>query len=59
MRHKMADIAKCKGVEYDGVWRDGCEHCLRRTAEESERQAWIEPPSIIVFECEFLLEVEK
>lgn len=54
-----ADIARCDGsgdVE-DGVryWREGCETCLRRTAPRPELVRMVEPPAIIVFECEFLI----
>ena len=52
------DIARCQGVgsENEG-WREGCETCLRRTAPGSpHRQAWMEPPAIIAFWCEYLIE---
>lgn len=53
------DYARCPGVGYedegtDGVyvWRDGCEDCQRRTSPgHPERQSYIAPPLIIVFEC--------
>lgn len=58
-----ADIARCAGVSYieDGVteWREGCERCLRRIAPPSLNTDWqlhIEPPPIIAFVCEYLLE---
>jgi len=51
------DIARCHGVNIDGEWREGCEDCLRRTdAGSPDRQAYITPPAIIVFECEYRLE---
>jgi len=57
------DVARCVGVSYieDGVteWREGCEHCLRRTAPPSpapDQRRWVEPPPIITFVCEYLLE---
>lgn len=49
------DIARCTGVgsDEDG-WRDGCEHCLRRTSPVT---GWfgthIEPPTVIVFSCPY------
>ncbi len=53
------DIARCRGVNIDGEWREGCEDCLRRTEPGSpERQSYIMPPKIIVFECEYRLEPE-
>lgn len=54
------DIPRCDGVSFeeDGVidWREGCETCLRRTAPRPERCEMIEPPAIIVFQCEYLIE---
>lgn len=54
------DIARCpgKGHTENGVtdWREGCETCLRRTSPPGPRTPFIEPPPIIVFECEFLIE---
>lgn len=51
------DIARCNGVGSDAEgWRDGCETCLRRIAPRPEAQWMIEPPPIIAFECQFLIE---
>lgn len=55
------DVARCPGVGYpedDGIsWREGCEHCLRRTSPATgERVPHMQPPPIIAFECEFLIE---
>lgn len=54
------DIACCDGVSFeeDGVidWREGCETCLRRTAPRPERFQLMQPPAIIAFECEYLIE---
>lgn len=52
------DAARCAGVGSDEEgWREGCETCLRRTSEStSDVTAWITPPPIIVFMCEFLIE---
>jgi hypothetical protein len=49
-----SDVARCKGVQSDGQWRDGCEDCLRRTAPpiDPERVLMMSPPAIVVFECE-------
>lgn len=54
------DIARCNGsgsIE-EGVqhWREGCETCLRRTAYRPARVIMINPPDIIAFECEYLIE---
>jgi hypothetical protein len=57
------DIARCRGLssEEDGViyWREGCEQCLRRTAFRKGIGPIIQPPAIIAFECEFLIEPEE
>jgi hypothetical protein len=55
------DIARCPGVPHEPGerpgWREGCETCLRRTAPGSpNQQAWMEPPAIIAFWCEYLIE---
>jgi hypothetical protein len=53
------DIARCEGVGSieDGVyWREGCEHCLRRTAPRPDRVVMMSPPLIIALECEYLIE---
>lgn len=53
------DIARCGGVGSDKEgWREGCETCLRRTAARPEIVVMIEPPLIIAFECEYLIEPE-
>lgn len=54
------DVARCRGVGNDDEgWREGCEHCLRRTSKtDSEYQSWIEPPAIIAFWCEYLIDSE-
>lgn len=51
------DVARCNGYGSDEEgWREGCDNCLRRIAPRPE-QVWVmEPPPIIVFECEFLIE---
>lgn len=52
-----ADVARCVGVGSDDEgWREGCDVCLRRLSPAHERQVWIGPPQIIVFECEHLME---
>ncbi len=55
----LSAIARCPGYEADGVWREGCEDCQRRTDRSVPLQAWMEPPPIIVFECEFRMTVER
>jgi hypothetical protein len=53
----IADVARCNGVLVeDDEWREDCERCLRRTASRPENVAMMEPPLIIVFECEHLVE---
>ncbi len=53
----LYDISRCHGVNIDGDWREGCEDCLRRTEPgHPTRQAYIVPPVIVVFECEYRLE---
>ena len=58
----LDDIARCDGVGYYDIdddetyWRENCETCLRRTAPRPERCQMIEPPLIIAFECEYLIE---
>ena len=48
------DSARCAGVHYDGDWREGCDDCLRRTSPgDPGRQAWIDAPLLVVFECEY------
>jgi hypothetical protein len=47
------DVARCDGYRAEG-WREGCEDCLRRTAERDPKD-WISmmaPPVIVGFECE-------
>lgn len=54
-----ADVARCPGVisDEDG-WREGCADCLRRTTPKIDhpRVAYMEPPPVIVFFCEYLIE---
>lgn len=51
------DVARCDGVGSDAEgWREDCEDCLRRTARRPERVVMMQPPSIITFECEYLIE---
>lgn len=49
------DVARCAGVGDDEEgWREGCDDCARRTAEStSDVSAWMMPPAIIAFWCEF------
>jgi hypothetical protein len=58
------DVTRCEGVgDWDWKegwgWREGCENCLRRTAPRNGVNSFIEPPKIIAFWCEFLIEPEK
>ena len=55
------DVSRCAGVSDidDGVthWSEGCEHCKRRTdVVDGVEYSQIEPPPIIAFWCEFLIE---
>lgn len=58
----MDNIARCRGVcdEDDGeiYWREGCERCVRRTMTPNTTPM-IEPPAIIAFWCEYLVEQEN
>jgi hypothetical protein len=60
MNHLPKDIARCEGIGFDDgsgiAWREGCETCLRRTARRWQESPIMEPPAIIAFECEFLIE---
>lgn len=54
------DVARCDGVSSveEGVihWREGCEDCLRRTANRPKHVVIIAPEPTIVFECVYRLE---
>ena len=51
------DYARCAGSKHEGIWREGCEDCLRRTSPgDPERQVWMGAPEIIVFWCEYRIE---
>ena len=60
MRNLPNDVARCNGVWVeDGIyseWREGCETCLRRTSKKPEYYSLIDPPAILAFECEYLIE---
>jgi hypothetical protein len=58
VRRLPADVARCPGYEPDpGDLREGCEDCRRRTDRSKfPLQAWMEPPPIVVFECEARIE---
>lgn len=54
------DVARCRGVFVaepgltELIWREGCEDCQRRTATQPhERFVQMEPPALILFECEY------
>jgi hypothetical protein len=53
------DVARCDGIGSveNGVkyWRDGCDTCLRRTAQRKESVWMMSPPPIIAFECEYII----
>ena len=54
----MTRYANYRGVgdDVDG-WREGCEDCKRRTQQHDGGDvANMEPPPIIVFECEYRVE---
>jgi len=60
MKNLQNDKARCNGVGDDEEgWREGCEHCLRRIAPRPEGCQMMQPPPIIVFECECLIEEIK
>jgi hypothetical protein len=57
------DYTRCNGVGFPNDddptatdWREGCETCLRRTAPRPEIFSMMDPPPIIAFECENLIE---
>lgn len=54
------DYDRCRGVSSteDGetYWREGCETCQRRTSPAGPFSPRMEPPPIIVFNCEYLIE---
>ena len=52
----MTLYAHCRGVgdDVDG-WREGCDDCKRRTQQHDGEVTNMEPPAIIVFECEYRL----
>lgn len=55
----LADVARCPGDGSDAEgWREGCETCLRRTSlPASPDRVWLmDPPPVIAFECEYLIE---
>lgn len=50
-------IARCPGIplnEEETEWHIDCEDCLRRLAPPAKFK--MEPPKIIVFFCEYLIE---
>lgn len=51
------NIDRCKGVgSPEEGWREGCDICLRRLSlGDGDNQKYIQPPEIIVFECEHLI----
>lgn len=60
MKNLPNDIARCSGVGSDAEgWREGCEHCLRRTSEptaDAVQVPHMEPPAVIGFFCPNLIE---
>jgi len=50
------DVARCKGIVSDGELFEDCENCLRRLAPATVNVFYIEPPVIIAFWCEYLIE---
>ena len=46
-----ADVARCAGYRADGELREGCDDCRRRTDAPHERQTYMMPPALVVFEC--------
>lgn len=56
-----ADVARCLGAGSDAEgWREGCDVCLRRLAPPApgRHTLLIEPPAIVAFWCEHLIEPE-
>lgn len=53
------DVTRCRGIGSDEEgWREGCDVCLRRLADKDNMNWYMEPPAIIVFECEYLIAKE-
>lgn len=51
------DIARCPGVKAEGIWREGCEDCLRRTSPSTGFwTTYMNPPPIIAFFCEYRID---
>lgn len=58
IRRLPNDVSRCagSGSEEEG-WREGCEICLRRLSKsDSDLVVYMEPPIIIDFECEYLID---
>lgn len=55
------DVARCAGVGNDDEgWREGCDDCARRLAKSTGAvSAWMMPPAIIAFWCEFRIEPQN
>lgn len=57
------DTSRCNGSgsEENGewYWREGCADCRRREPGNPERQLYMSPPAIIVFECEYRIAPEE
>ncbi len=54
------DVARCPGVSDEEGWREGCEDCMRRTTEPTgDMTWWMQPPSVIVFTCEYWIDPER
>jgi len=58
MRLLPNDVARCDGVGSDEEgWREGCDECMRRLSPPASDRVWMmEPPPIIAFFCEYLIE---
>jgi hypothetical protein len=54
------NIARCEGWQAEGIWREGCDDCLRRTsAGDPDRQVWMGAPPLVVFECEYRIDPKE
>ena len=52
----LRDVARCPGVGNDSYGWPECERCLRRVTGAEPDMVMMDPPAVVAFECEFLIE---